>query len=58
MDLTRHTSRRLFEEHLAVIALLERFGQALARLIEAWIARVAQPSADWDHDPDPPRMSW
>ena len=27
------------------------------RLIEAWIARVPQPSADWDHDPDPPRMS-
>jgi rubrerythrin len=27
------------------------------RLIEAWIARVPQPTADWDHDPDPPRMS-
>jgi rubrerythrin len=27
------------------------------RLIEAWLARVPQPSADWDHDPDPPRMS-
>ena len=27
------------------------------RLIEAWIARVPQPSADWDHDPDPPRTS-
>jgi rubrerythrin len=27
------------------------------RLIEAWIARVPRPSADWDHDPDPPRMS-
>lgn len=32
MDLARHTSRRLFEEHIAVIALLERFGQSLARL--------------------------
>ena len=32
MNLARQTSRRLFEEHLAVIALLERFGQALARL--------------------------
>ncbi len=32
MDLARHTSRRLYEEHVAVIALLERFGQALARL--------------------------
>jgi hemerythrin-like domain-containing protein len=32
MNLTRQTSRRLYEEHLAVIALLERFGQALARL--------------------------
>lgn len=31
-DLTRHTSRRLYEEHVAVLALLERFGQALARL--------------------------
>ena len=31
-DLVRHTSRRLHEEHIAVIALLERFGQALARL--------------------------
>jgi hemerythrin-like domain-containing protein len=31
-DLARHTSRRLFEEHVAVIALLERFGHALARL--------------------------
>jgi hemerythrin-like domain-containing protein len=32
MDLARHTSRRLYEEHVAVIGLLERFGQALARL--------------------------
>lgn len=32
MDLTRHTSRRLYEEHIAVLALLERFGQALAPL--------------------------
>jgi rubrerythrin len=27
------------------------------RLIQAWLERVPQPSADWDHDPDPPRMS-
>ena len=27
------------------------------RLIEAWLGRVPQPSADWDYDPDPPRMS-
>ena len=32
MNLMRHTSRRLYEEHIAVLALLERFGQALARL--------------------------
>ncbi|MCC6475015.1 MAG: hemerythrin domain-containing protein [Burkholderiales bacterium] len=29
MDLARHTSRRLHEEHLAVLALLERFERAL-----------------------------
>jgi iron-sulfur cluster repair protein YtfE (RIC family) len=38
-DLARHTSRRLFEEHIAVIALLERFGRTLARL-------TAPPAAD------------
>jgi len=27
------------------------------RLIEAWLARVPQPSADWDEDPDPPGVS-
>ena len=27
------------------------------RLIKEWMARVPQPTADWDHDPDPPRMS-
>lgn len=27
------------------------------RLIREWMARVPQPPADWDHDPDPPRMS-
>lgn len=32
MDLQRQTSRRLHEEHLAVLALLERFGQVLGRL--------------------------
>jgi hemerythrin-like domain-containing protein len=31
-DLARQVSRRLYEEHIAVIALLERFGHALARL--------------------------
>lgn len=32
MDLRRHTSRRLYEEHIAVLGLLERFAHALARL--------------------------
>ena len=27
------------------------------RLIEAWLTRVPQPTADWDHDPDPPGNS-
>jgi hypothetical protein len=27
------------------------------RLIKEWMARVPRPPADWDHDPDPPRMS-
>ena len=27
------------------------------RLIEQWLARVPQPAAGWDEDPDPPRMS-
>jgi rubrerythrin len=27
------------------------------RLIEAWLARVPQPGADWDEDPDPPRVT-
>ena len=27
------------------------------RLIEEWLERVPQPTADWDHDPDPPRMN-
>jgi rubrerythrin len=27
------------------------------RLVKEWMARVPQPSSDWDHDPDPPRMS-
>jgi len=27
------------------------------RLIEAWLARVPQPDADWDEDPDPPRVT-
>ena len=39
MELARHTSRRLYDEHIAVLALLERFGQALARL-------AAPPAAD------------
>ena len=27
------------------------------RLIKEWLARVPQPTADWDHDPDPPRVN-
>jgi rubrerythrin len=27
------------------------------RLINEWLARVPQPTADWDEDPDPPRNS-
>jgi rubrerythrin len=27
------------------------------RLIREWMARVPHARADWDHDPDPPRMS-
>ena len=27
------------------------------QLIKEWMARVPQPSADWDEDPDPPRNS-
>jgi hemerythrin-like domain-containing protein len=34
MDLQRQISRKLHEEHVAVIALLERFEQALGRLRE------------------------
>lgn len=40
MDLQRQISRRLHEEHQAILALLERFGSALARL------RDAPPAAD------------
>lgn len=57
MDLQRHTSRRLYEEHLAVIALLERFGQALARLEgappagdPAWNLLLPQLSAAIEHE--------
>jgi hemerythrin-like domain-containing protein len=32
MELQRHISRRLYEEHIAVLALLERLEQALTRL--------------------------
>ena len=32
MEFQRQISRKLYEEHVAVIALLERFGQALGRL--------------------------
>ena len=45
MDLQRQTSRRLHEEHLAVLALLERFGQALGRLT----APPSPEDADWNH---------
>ena len=55
--LTRHTSRRLFEEHVAVIALLERFGQALARLggpppanDPAWNLLLPQLAAAIEHE--------
>jgi hemerythrin-like domain-containing protein len=34
MDLQRHISRKLNEEHIAILALLERFSQALVRLRE------------------------
>ena len=27
------------------------------RLIEEWMKRTPQPTADWDHDPDPPRYA-
>ena len=27
------------------------------RLIREWMTRVPYPPSDWDHDPDPPRMS-
>ena len=27
------------------------------RLIREWMTRVPRPPADWDHDPDPPRMN-
>ena len=27
------------------------------QLIKEWLARVPQPTADWDHDPDPPSVS-
>jgi len=57
MDLVRHTSRRLFEEHVAVIALLERFGQALARLAAppagndpAWGLLLPQLTAALEHE--------
>jgi len=57
MDLARHTSRRLFEEHIAVIALLERFGQALARLDGAppandpvWSQLLPQLAAAIEHE--------
>ncbi|MEW6690655.1 MAG: hemerythrin domain-containing protein [Pseudomonadota bacterium] len=35
MDLQRQISRRLHEEHLAILGLLERFGAALGRLKDA-----------------------
>ena len=42
---------------LAAAAEMAEEEREHVRLIEAWIARVPQPSADWDHDPDPPRVS-
>lgn len=57
MDLVRHTSRRLYEEHVAVIALLERFGRALARLNgpppasdPAWNLLLPQLAAAIEHE--------
>ena len=56
-DLVRHTSRRLHEEHIAVVALLERFGQALARLPappaaddQAWNLLLPQLVAALEHE--------
>jgi len=42
---------------LAAAAEMAEEEREHVRLIEAWIARVPRPGADWDHDPDPPRMS-
>lgn len=45
MELSRLTAKRLHEEHVAVLALLERLGQALARLA----APPSPEDADWNH---------
>jgi hemerythrin-like domain-containing protein len=45
MNLLRQTSRRLHEEHVAVLALLERFGLVLARLA----APPSPEDSDWNH---------
>lgn len=57
MELTRHTSRRLHEEHVTVLALLERFGRALARLgapppadDPVWSALLPQLAAALEHE--------
>jgi iron-sulfur cluster repair protein YtfE (RIC family) len=57
MELQRHTSRRLHEEHLAVLSLLERFGQALSRVAGApaagdpvWALLLPQLEAAIEHE--------
>lgn len=56
-ELVRHTSRRLHEEHIAVIALLERFGHALGRLSappaaddQGWNLLLPQLAAALEHE--------
>lgn len=58
MELQRQISRKLYEEHVAVIGLLQRFGQALARLRgeppaagdPAWSVLLAQLGAALDYE--------
>jgi len=45
MELARQTSKRLHEEHVAVLGLLERFGLALGRLA----APPSPEDTDWNH---------
>lgn len=58
MDLQRQISRKLYEEHVAVLDLLDRFGRALGRLaIEppaaddmAWRMLLAQVATALEHE--------